>query len=109
MSADHGFASVEWMKSSYSSSSGGDCLEFSRSLVASVQPKLSYRVQNGGGFARHRIAGGRELPELPHTPLRTDRVPVRDSKNPAGPILVFQAPGWASFVAALKTGRLSGS
>ncbi|MFK0291708.1 DUF397 domain-containing protein [Streptomyces sp. NPDC090442] len=29
-------------------------------------------------------------------------VPVRDSKDPQGPALVFSAAGWASFVAAVK-------
>ncbi|MBV7699012.1 DUF397 domain-containing protein [Streptomyces sp. TRM70350] len=28
--------------------------------------------------------------------------PVRDSKNPEGPALVFPAPAWAAFVTALK-------
>ncbi|MFD1661853.1 DUF397 domain-containing protein [Streptomyces caeni] len=31
-------------------------------------------------------------------------VPVRDSKVPHGPALVFSAAGWASFVAAVKDG-----
>lgn len=30
-------------------------------------------------------------------------VPVRDSKVPHGPALVFPASGWASFVASLKS------
>ncbi|MGW5422534.1 DUF397 domain-containing protein [Streptomyces sp. NPDC003943] len=29
-------------------------------------------------------------------------VPVRDSKVPAGPVIVVAAPAWASFVAGLK-------
>ncbi|MFD8379332.1 DUF397 domain-containing protein [Streptomyces sp. NPDC059679] len=29
-------------------------------------------------------------------------VPVRDSKNPHGPALVFSATGWTSFVSAVK-------
>ncbi|MFD3734450.1 DUF397 domain-containing protein [Streptomyces sp. NPDC058632] len=33
-------------------------------------------------------------------------VPVRDSKVPHGPVLVFRAGGWASFVSALRSGRL---
>ncbi|QGZ49051.1 DUF397 domain-containing protein [Streptomyces sp. QHH-9511] len=32
-------------------------------------------------------------------------VPVRDSKNPHGPALVFAAAGWTSFVAGLKAGQ----
>ncbi|MBD0844613.1 DUF397 domain-containing protein [Streptomyces sp. TRM68416] len=34
-------------------------------------------------------------------------VPVRDSKAPDGPALIFPAPGWSSFVAAVKGGELS--
>ncbi|WP_406450246.1 DUF397 domain-containing protein [Streptomyces sp. NBC_00876] len=29
-------------------------------------------------------------------------VPVRDSKAPSGPAVVFSADGWSSFVAAVK-------
>ncbi|KRV47168.1 hypothetical protein AQ490_08515 [Wenjunlia vitaminophila] len=32
-------------------------------------------------------------------------VPVRDSKDPQGPALVFSARGWASFVAAVRLGE----
>jgi hypothetical protein len=32
-------------------------------------------------------------------------VPVRDSKNPEGPALVFSSAAWADFVADIKTGR----
>ncbi|HWM40422.1 MAG TPA: DUF397 domain-containing protein [Streptomyces sp.] len=34
-------------------------------------------------------------------------VPVRDSKNPHGPVLAFTADGWSSFVSAVKDGELS--
>ncbi|MEV5317978.1 DUF397 domain-containing protein [Streptomyces sp. NPDC052687] len=33
-------------------------------------------------------------------------IPVRDSKNPAGPAVVFPAAGWASFVRAVGNGTL---
>ncbi|MFF8771941.1 DUF397 domain-containing protein [Kitasatospora sp. NPDC015120] len=32
-------------------------------------------------------------------------VPVRDSKDPSGPALVFPASAWRSFVAALQAGE----
>ncbi|MGW2634226.1 DUF397 domain-containing protein [Streptomyces chattanoogensis] len=32
-------------------------------------------------------------------------VPVRDSKDPHGPALVFSADGWSSFVTAVKGGE----
>ncbi|MFF4210956.1 DUF397 domain-containing protein [Streptomyces sp. NPDC001796] len=36
----------------------------------------------------------------------TTGVPVRDSKAPQGPALVFSSTGWSSFVAAVKDGLL---
>ncbi|GLV73463.1 hypothetical protein Shyhy02_14650 [Streptomyces hygroscopicus subsp. hygroscopicus] len=33
-------------------------------------------------------------------------VPVRDSKSPSGPALVFTVDGWTSFVAAIKAEEL---
>ncbi|MCC3651196.1 MULTISPECIES: DUF397 domain-containing protein [Streptomyces] len=33
-----------------------------------------------------------------------DAVPVRDSKNPTGPVLVFPLGGWTPFIAAVKGG-----
>ncbi|MBO3676692.1 DUF397 domain-containing protein [Streptomyces sp. NEAU-YJ-81] len=32
-------------------------------------------------------------------------VPVRDSKHPAGPALVFPVEAWDSFTAAVRSGR----
>ncbi|MFF1696526.1 DUF397 domain-containing protein [Streptomyces sp. NPDC058257] len=34
-------------------------------------------------------------------------VPVRDSKTPNGPALLFPSPSWSSFVIAVKNGNLS--
>ncbi|MEU2899244.1 DUF397 domain-containing protein [Streptomyces sp. NPDC001273] len=34
-------------------------------------------------------------------------VPIRDSKIPEGPALVFPPAGWASFVAGIKNGHPS--
>ncbi|MFE7590336.1 DUF397 domain-containing protein [Kitasatospora sp. NPDC057512] len=36
----------------------------------------------------------------------TGTVPVRDSKDPDGPALVFQAAAWSAFVTALKAGEI---
>lgn len=33
-------------------------------------------------------------------------IPVRDSKNPHGPVITFQADGWDTFIAAVKRGEL---
>ncbi|WP_338000805.1 DUF397 domain-containing protein [Streptomyces bingchenggensis] len=32
-------------------------------------------------------------------------IPVRDSKNPQGPALLFPATSWTAFIARLKTGH----
>ncbi|MER5543472.1 DUF397 domain-containing protein [Streptomyces sp. NPDC001118] len=59
---------VQWRKSSYSSGTGGECVE-----VADTLPGV---------------------------------VPVRDSKTPNGPVLLFLTPAWAPFLAEVKTGEL---
>jgi hypothetical protein len=35
-------------------------------------------------------------------------VPVRDSKDPEGPALVFPVTAWAAFVSDVKAGRIPG-
>ncbi|MFJ2193374.1 DUF397 domain-containing protein [Kitasatospora sp. NPDC087861] len=35
-------------------------------------------------------------------------VPVRDSKDPHGPALVFPAAAWGAFIAAVRSGDLPG-
>ena len=37
----------------------------------------------------------------------TGLVPVRDSKDPQGPALVFPAASWTAFVSAVKEGRFA--
>ncbi len=54
--------------------------------------KASYSGGNGGGC----VEVADEFPGL---------VPVRDSKDPEGPALVFPAEAWSSFVAAVRAGR----
>ena len=34
-----------------------------------------------------------------------DRVPLRNSRDPDGPVLVFTAPEWDAFVAGVKLGE----
>ncbi|ELP63432.1 DUF397 domain-containing protein [Streptomyces turgidiscabies] len=84
--------SVVWRKSSYSTN-GGDCLEVGGTISASELPvswhKSSYSSSNGGEC----LEVGNGL---------TDIVPVRDSKAPHGPAVLFTAATWASFVAEVK-------
>ncbi|MFF3005735.1 DUF397 domain-containing protein [Kitasatospora sp. NPDC057940] len=74
---------VTWRKSSYSGSNGGDCVE-----VALAWRKSSY---SGSCI---EVAPG----------LLPDTVPVRDSKDPYGPALVFPAEAWEAFVSAVREG-----
>ncbi|MCE4948274.1 DUF397 domain-containing protein [Streptomyces albulus] len=73
MSAGIDLAAAAWVKSSYSGSDGGQCVEISPSFASA------------------------------------EVIPVRDSKVPQGPTLVFPADGWASFVSAVRYGEFAGS
>jgi len=76
-----------WRKSSYSGSSGGSCLEVSEAYA--VWRKSSY-------------SGGASGACLEVNDACTACVPVRDSKNPHGPAVVFAASAWTPFVTAVK-------
>ncbi|WP_420707760.1 DUF397 domain-containing protein [Streptomyces sp. NRRL F-5135] len=56
--------------------------------------KSSYSDNGGGGCVE--VSDG--CPSV---------VPVRDSKAPQGPALVFRATDWAAFVGAVRAGDLS--
>jgi len=64
-------------------------------LVGATWRKSSYSSGNGGDC----VEVGYGFP---------DAVPVRDSKNPKGPVLVFLAEGWATFVTAVVAGEFPG-
>ncbi|MCL6301084.1 DUF397 domain-containing protein [Streptomyces kronopolitis] len=85
---------LTWAKSSYSDGDGGQCIEFSRDLA---WVKSSYSDANGGECLEFSPA----LTEIHGV------VPVRDSKDPDGPALVFPAGGWTSFVSAVKNGEFA--
>ncbi|MEU1351167.1 DUF397 domain-containing protein [Streptomyces sp. NPDC005795] len=71
---------LEWFKSSYSGSDGGECLE-----VAYDWQKSSYSGSEGGAcveIAAHPAA-----------------IHVRDSKNPEGPTLTLPPTTWSAFAA----------
>ena len=76
---------LRWFKSSYSSDSGGECLE-----IAFDWLKSSY--SDSGGADCVEVAY-----ETPHGPVADIR--VRDSKNPTGPILTVSAGAWTTFLA----------
>ncbi|MFI1621231.1 DUF397 domain-containing protein [Streptomyces lydicus] len=88
-------STVTWRKSSYSNPDGGACIEVSDDLLTTAAwRKSSYSNQDGGNC----LEVADDLPAV---------VPVRDSKAPHGPVLVFPAVAWASFVGAVKGGNWS--
>ncbi|MFC5245737.1 DUF397 domain-containing protein [Streptomyces nigrescens] len=90
-------STVTWRKSSYSNSDGGQCIEVSDDLLtAATWRKSSYSNPDGGAC----IEVADNFPAL---------VPVRDSKNPQGPALTFEASAWATFVTAVKNSELHGA
>ncbi|MEU0306420.1 DUF397 domain-containing protein [Streptomyces cyaneofuscatus] len=48
--------------------------------------------------------GGTCVEWAPRTATATGLVPVRDSKNTAGPVLAFPAAAFSSFVAGVRAG-----
>ncbi len=79
-------SAVSWRKSSYSNTSGGDCVEVSDDLLRAADwRKSSYSNASGGECVE-------VAPNLPSL------VPVRDSKDPARGALLFAAPAWAAFL-----------
>ncbi|MEV6114134.1 DUF397 domain-containing protein [Streptomyces sp. NPDC052109] len=55
------------------------------------------------GWRKSSYSGGSsgDCLEVNDTPAPT-HVPVRDSKHPTGPTVVFTAPAWSAFVGAVK-------
>ncbi|MEV4329146.1 DUF397 domain-containing protein [Streptomyces sp. NPDC049597] len=75
----------QWRKSSYSGSSGGECIECAP-LGGATWRKSSYSGDTGGECL--------EVADLaPH-------IAVRDSKNPEGPVLTLTPAAFAAFVGA---------
>jgi hypothetical protein len=78
---------AQWRKSSYSSANGA-CVE-----VAHVPAQWRKSTHSGGNGACVEVA---HLPEA---------IAVRDSKDPAGPKLIFTSRAWTAFVEMAKGGR----
>ncbi|MEU6356908.1 DUF397 domain-containing protein [Streptomyces sp. NPDC047072] len=76
-------ALTSWRKSSYSGGSSGDCLE------VTTWRKSSY-------------SGGDSGDCLEVDDAARPFVPVRDSKNPGGPAVVFSGAAWSAFVGGLR-------
>ncbi|MGX1672142.1 DUF397 domain-containing protein [Streptomyces sp. NPDC055400] len=74
-----------WRKSTYSGGDSGQCLE-----VSDAWRKSSYSGGSSG-----------DCLEVNDTPCAA-HIPVRDSKNPHGPAVVFTSGAWTAFLGAVK-------
>ncbi|MEK8142893.1 DUF397 domain-containing protein [Streptomyces sp. M10(2022)] len=88
MRMSHDLTQADWRKSSYSGNTGGECVECTVTDGATWQ-KSSYSGTNGGDCVE--AADGCSA-----------SVPVRDSKNPAGPVVVLGSAAWQTFVDGLR-------
>ena len=79
----HQLSTATWIKSSYSDSNGGNCLEMATWI------KSSFSGANGGDCIE-------VAPDFPAI------VPVRDSKTPDGPVLLINRSAWSSFISAVR-------
>ena len=70
---------LQWVKSSYSSEQGGDCVE-----VAHAWRKSSYSSEQGGACL--------EIATSPRA------IHIRDSKNIEGPALTLAPATWTAFL-----------
>ncbi|MFD9814199.1 DUF397 domain-containing protein [Streptomyces sp. NPDC059080] len=71
----------------------GEAVRKAGDLNGATWFKSSYSGSNGG-----------QCVEVSRTFAVSGLVPVRDSKAPQGPTLVFPVGGWASFVSAVGDG-----
>ncbi|WP_030741879.1 DUF397 domain-containing protein [Streptomyces sp. NRRL F-5135] len=89
---------LEWFKSSYSSEEGGACIE-----VAYNWRKSSYSGDEGGAcievaYDWHKSShSGSEGGACVEVATHPAAIHVRDSKNPAGPMLTVTPTTWAAF------------
>ena len=82
------WSAVPFRKSSYSNTTGGNCMEVGWTDVPFR--KSSYSNTNGG--------------QCVEVGTRLGIVGIRDSKNPAAGVLAVPATAWASFTDQVKPG-----
>ncbi|WP_411135348.1 DUF397 domain-containing protein [Streptomyces sp. C10] len=94
---DYDLSTAHWRKSSYSDGNGGNCVEVAHDFPgAALWRKSSY----SSGDPDNCLEVSDAHPGI---------VPVRDSKTPHGPALVFPAAGWNAFVDAVKNSHFTGA
>ncbi|WP_353944430.1 DUF397 domain-containing protein [Streptomyces sp. HUAS MG91] len=78
-----------WVRSSYSNGDGGNCVEAARDFPGAARWRKS-TYSNGSGGECVEVADG--VPGI---------VPVRDSKNPGGPVVTLTGTAWRAFIDSL--------
>ncbi|MER8233601.1 DUF397 domain-containing protein [Streptomyces sp. NPDC094049] len=91
MGINQNLTGAHWRKSSYSSDTGGDCIECAP-LGAAAWQKSTYSGSDGGDCV--------EVADL------TAHIAVRDSKNPEGPAFLASPVAFTAFVSAAAEGRV---
>ncbi|GHF92495.1 toxin [Kitasatospora xanthocidica] len=85
---------INWRKSSYSGAQS-NCVE-----VAGLMPV------HGSGLDWHKSShSGAQSECVEMASGVSGAVPVRDSKDPDGPVLLFPADAWTSFLVGVKGGE----
>lgn len=93
MSIPDSSAVPTWRKSSYSGGTSGDCLEVTSPTAYAAWRKSTYSGGESGDCLEVNDAACQA-----HA-----HVPVRDSKNPQGPAIVFGASAWTAFITSTRT------
>ncbi|QLE73662.1 DUF397 domain-containing protein [Streptomyces rectiverticillatus] len=99
----------DWHKSSYSDSSGGNCVEaisWRKSMYSSDAGGDCVEVAADWHRSSYSDPGGGNCAEVARRPDRApvhiQEVHIRDSKNPTGGALTFNQPTWSSFLGHVK-------
>lgn len=94
---EYDLSAAHWRKSSYSDQNGGNCIEVAHDFPGAASWRKSSHSDGSGGSC---IEVADDFPCV---------VPVRDSKDPHGPALLFPAEGWTTFVGAVKNSHFTGA
>ncbi|WP_326694953.1 DUF397 domain-containing protein [Streptomyces sp. NBC_01766] len=112
MGTRHNLTGAHWRKSSYSGTNGGDCVECTVTDGAAWR-KSTYSGSTGGDCVECTVTDGATWRKSTYSGNTGGEcvevadglpgaVPVRDSKNPAGPTLFIHAGAWQAFVDGLR-------
>ncbi|MFE4912400.1 DUF397 domain-containing protein [Streptomyces sp. NPDC056652] len=99
-----------WQKSTYSDGSGGNCLEIGTSWRKSTHSGGDGGdcVEVGGIWRKSTHSGGSGGSCVEVADGHPDIVPVRDSKFPDRPALVFRTASWSTFLSDIKADSNAG-